>query len=89
MPGQPCPKDGCDSVENATYKVTVETMKAQAPELMRVDLLPYLVVDLVSVFEAPNTDASAIGERPQNWVSVWNFVRRAAPPSRAPTACIA
>lgn len=86
--GQPCPKDGCDSVENGSYKAAAEVLKAPAPHTVPIDLLPFLAATLASQGEEPVVDVSVLVERPLNWVPMWNFVRRAAPPSRAPTLLV-
>ncbi len=81
-PGQ---ADGCDTVENGAYKLSGDTLKVPAPDLFACvchlclhQIQSDATCELVPAF-------GALHERPRDWVPSWQFVRRAAPPSRAPT----
>lgn len=79
-------KDGCGDLETGLYKVAGDLTKAPAPDLLACDL--FLCVPLVNWVARPElivTPLEASFERPLDWVTTWNFVRRAAPPSRAPS----
>jgi hypothetical protein len=81
----PGEKDGCDTVETGAYKLSGDTLKVPAPDLFV--CLCHICSHIVQ-FELTRDLLPSAGvafERPQDWVSSWNFVRRAAPPSRAPS----
>jgi hypothetical protein len=85
VPGQPCSKDGCGTVETGAYKASVDTLKAPLPDLLA--CVCYLCSHLV-LSDAARVSVILPGEsfdRPRDWASTWQFVRRAAPLSRAPT----
>lgn len=79
----PCTHDGCNVVENSLIKLNNETIKVPTPSLaactcfLCLQLLPP-VVAVEPIF------AVTASESPEHWVPVWQFVRRAAPLSRAP-----
>lgn len=78
-------RDGCGTVESGAYKPSVDTLKVPTPALLA--CASYLHSFLVSLAAAPTPvilPAESF-DRPRDWVSTWQFVRRAAPPSRAPT----
>lgn len=82
--GLPCTKDGCDQVEHASYQAQTHAVKAPAPAVILIDPFASEIV-LAFVPVQRSVDVSpAVVERPRNWVATWHFVRRAAPPSRAP-----
>lgn len=74
--------DGCDVVENGLYKSSTPLVKASAPELVR------LVFELVPRPDPEPTVTSVCSpgsvSEPQRLRCTWQFVERAAPPSRAP-----
>lgn len=81
----PGEKDGCDTVENGAYKLSGDTLKVPAPDLFVCVCqlcLHQIQLDATRELVPPS---GALFERPHDWVSSWQFVRRAAPPSRAPT----
>ena len=84
-PGRPC-KDGCDTVESGLYKPSADTLKILPADLLArgchfcLQLIPLDAAREI----APVSGASF--ELPQDWVSTWHFVRRAAPSPRAPSA---
>ncbi len=87
--GQTGSDDGCCAVEKAPSKLGTVMVKVSAPELVAdVGLLDIALFSLTTVVEVPRFPVAGF-EFPQNWVSTWHFTRRAAPPSRAPTAFIA
>lgn len=83
--GTPGEKDGCDTVENGAYKLSGDTLKVPAPDLfVCVCQLCLHQIQLDATRELVPSSA-ALYARPRDWVPSWQFVRRAAPPSRAPT----
>jgi hypothetical protein len=81
----PDAKDGCDTVENGAYKLSGDTLKVPVPDLFVCACrlcLHQIQLDATRELVPP---PGALFERPTDWVSTWQFVRRAAPPSRAPT----
>lgn len=86
-----CAGDGCKTVENGAYKVTNSTPKVPAPQysvcaaILWVDVTVLALEDFVGVGFAIRSDF----EQPLDWVPSWQFVRRAAPLSRAPSLMVA
>jgi hypothetical protein len=78
-------KDGCDSVENGAYKLSGDALKIPAPYLFVCACHFCLVQIQLDATRELVPPSGALFERPHDWVSSWQFVRRAAPPSRAPT----
>lgn len=79
---RPCAGDACKEMENGSYKSSSDGIKASAPQLLAV---AGACLNLASVnpIVAQPPPPSAV-ERPFDWVPSWQFVRRAAPPARAP-----
>lgn len=79
-----CAHDGCKVVESGLIKSDNETIKVPMPALAACAC--FLCLQLSPRFEAtePSFGVTA-SESPQHWVPVWQFVRRAAPLSRAPS----
>ena len=80
-------RDGCGVVETGLYKADSDFVKAPAPDLRANDLS--LCAQLIQSLAFPEPTIRPAGPafvRPPGWVTMWNFVRRAAPPSRAPSA---
>ena len=78
--------DNCGDLETGFYKVAADLLKAPAPDLLACDF--FLCVRLVNEVAHPAPvlrPMESAYERPLDWVTTWNFVRRAAPPSRAPS----
>jgi hypothetical protein len=81
--------DGCAAVENAAYKPSSDALKVPTPDLFACECffcLQSISADVAHEI-APTSGASF--ERPQDWVSTWHFVRRAAPAPRAPSLSVA
>jgi hypothetical protein len=77
--------DGCETFESAQYKSTVDHIKAPAPALL------LCLTALVCPPQEMETSPALAPERyaePQMLVRTWQFVERAAPPSRAPAAIV-
>jgi len=79
-----CTHDGCNVVEGGFVKSSHEALKAPTPPLVACTcflclrlLTPVLAIE-------PNLAVSE-SVSPEHWVPVWQFVRRAAPVSRAPS----
>lgn len=85
----PGEKDGCDTVENGAYKLSGDTLKIPAPDLFVCVCYLYLHQIQLDAMRELVPPPGALYERPHDWVSSWQFVRRAAPPSRAPSLSFA
>ena len=86
--GHSCAGDeGCNVVVNALCKPGNDVIKVPAPALTRDSFgsveLHYFFSSLMMprLIVAPKSGSF---ERPLDWVTTWQFVRRAAPPCRAP-----
>ena len=82
--GGPCSHDGCSLVESGLTKPGTELSKLPAPAFF------VLASFLCLQFSAPDSLSEpalvvADSEQPLDWVPAWQFVRRAAPLSRAPS----
>jgi len=77
--------DGCGIVEAGLYKISGDAVKAIAPNLLASNL--FLWVRFIGLVDRPESTRapSEPFRRPLDWVTAWNFVRRAAPPCRAPS----
>lgn len=78
-----CAQDGCDLVETGLVKTASASIKVPAPALSV--CLCFLCVQLAlpASLDTPAVQVSASGH-PRDWLPTWQFVRRAAPPARAP-----
>lgn len=84
-PGKRCADDHCGTVENGDYRHSVDTLTAPMPDLLACAChLCSRLTDLEASRLAVILPIESF-DRPRDWVSTWQFVRRAAPPSRAPT----
>ena len=77
-------KVGCDTLEEGQYRLADTTLKAPAPDLFACvyqiclwQIQSDMTRELVLQSAPPQ-------ERPQDWITTWNFVRRTALPVRAP-----
>ena len=82
--GEPCTKDGCDQIENGSYQAQAQLVKALPPALVAIDPFRTAIALASLTMLTPPEPSPATAECPRNWVTTWHFVRRAAPPSRAP-----
>ncbi len=76
---------GCDTIENGAYRSDGTTLRVPTPDLfvcMCLICLQQIQSDAQRELLPPS---GAPCERPHDWTTTWIFVRRAAPPSRAPT----
>lgn len=80
----PCTHDGCSIVESGLVKSNADSFKVLAPDLASCARFLCLQFALWKPREEPVLAAST-SERPLDWVTTWQFVRRAAPLSRAPS----
>ena len=86
--GNPCSHDGCIMVEGITYKPSGDLLlKVPAPDLLVCSCFLCLQLVYRDLRIEPLTPVVA-AEKPQAWVSIWHFVRRAAPLSRAPSVLV-
>jgi len=79
-----CAHDGCRIIEEGSYKTDSGTVKLAPPSSLSFAWLYWIA----SAPELEFRDATIADEelsRPLNWVPTWQFVRRAAPPARAPS----
>lgn len=85
---QKCAADECATLESAQYRLASTFIQVVAPEWH--DCLCLLCLKAPE-FQSDASIRSALtaSEYPRDWVPTWHFVRRAAPPSRAPTSLCA
>lgn len=75
---------GGNAVEGNLLKQSNDTVKVPTPSLVACTC--FLCLQLwTPQFAVEPTLGVAESDRPQDWVPVWQFVRRAAPLSRAPS----
>jgi len=80
-----CVADGCDTIENGAYRTADATIQVAAPEAICPDCCLCLAL-LAPLAEEPVRFATTTPVvHDLNWVPVWHFERRMAPPSRAPS----
>lgn len=88
--GQTCLDDSCAALESAGYHASPDAVVVPAP-VWHEGL--YLIEVAVALSGAEDDSSSSLAPletvHPRDWVPVWHFVRRAAPPSRAPTGFLA
>lgn len=84
-----CVADNCDSLENGAFRTADSSIELAPPAATCADCLLCLAL-LAPPTEAPPFFATTEpADCDLNWVPVWQFVRRAAPPARAPDATLA
>ena len=87
--GQATSDDGCGVVEAGLYKAGTDLAKVPAPELLACDCFFRLQFSsLVEFAELSLVPVESV-EHPLDWVTTWQFVRRAAPSPRAPSVSLA
>ena len=77
-----CAGDNCAQVEDGLFKQQTDDLQVVAPDLAA--CVCFLCLQLPSP-AAPDVLVPRSAERPQDWVTTWHFVRRAAPAPRAPS----
>ena len=82
-PGELCSDDGCGTLESVPFKTPVMLVKAPAPYLQECLCCRHETV-IASAEDDLIHAASERRDRPRDWVPEWHFVRRTAPPTRAP-----
>jgi len=87
--GHSCAGDACNELENGGFKPSSDSLtNVPAPQLLAcacaicLNLAPLNA----AVAEVPSSSAA---ESPLDWVPSWQFIRRAALPSRAPSLMVA
>lgn len=80
---QPAHADACDLVEDGGYVPAVSPALAPAPQLTALACLSCLHARLLAEARPLPSPAWA-KDHPRDWVPIWRFTRRAAPPARAP-----
>ena len=83
-----CANCGCGAVEDGGYKLDTASVKLPPPSILAClcYLCPPLEISLDISYREPAPESV---DRPLDWVPSWQFVRRAAPPSRAPSIRVA
>ncbi len=82
--GDPCTHDGCDVVEAGLAKSSNTTVTVPTPSFAVCTC--FLCLQLLPPVLAVEPSLSiSESESPEHWIPVWQFVRRAAPLSRAPS----
>ncbi len=83
----PCSHDGCRVIEEITYKPSADLLKVPAPDLLVCSR--FLCLQLAyRELSVESVTPIAPAEKPQAWVPIWHFVRRAAPLCRAPSVLV-
>lgn len=80
----PCTHDGCQVLESSLLKQTDNSVKAPMPSLVACTCFLCLQLLIPDSAVEPILTVSEPG-RPQPWIPIWQFARRAAPLSRAPS----
>ena len=80
----PCADDGCELVETGLYRSSGRLLQVAAPSVTACTWFLCLQLARLSGITEPVTPVTASGN-PAGWVPMWNFERRAAPLSRAPS----
>lgn len=79
-----CNHDGCNVVESGLVKSSNEALKVPTPSLAACTC--FLCLQFLPPVLAIEPSLAVSGSAsPEHWVPVWQFVRRAAPLSRAPS----
>ena len=84
-PSEPCAHDGCELVENGTYRSSGSLLTAVTPALLA---CTYFICPQLATPDVRDETVLPVvaAVKPQDWVPTWHFVRRAAPLSRAPSS---
>lgn len=77
--------DGCRIVEQGRCRVGEDEVKARAPTPAAVLSTFALALSSLAPEGRDSFFPTGAQARPQDWILNWQFTRRAAPPSRAPT----
>lgn len=85
LPGQPCPKDDCGTIESGQFKSTPDVVCVPAPMLSVLACLHCLYAANAAAVDLAVVTHRRLAETPRDWVPCWHFVRRTSPPSRAPS----
>ncbi len=85
--GQTGCTDGCSTVEDGNYRSSAEVVKVPRPAVIVSDFL-FCFQFVLPFAEEVGTFSGGTFDRSSDWVSTWHFVRRAAPPARAPSAVL-
>jgi len=88
--GQTCADDSCAALESARYHAAVAQIAVPAPTVHEgLGLIGAALAWRCAADERAPAPATTETAHPRDWVPIWHFVRRAAPPSRAPTWLVA
>ena len=82
-------KDGCSTVEDASYKLSGNSLTVSAPNL--VQCMCFLCLHRAALAR-PVEQPFSIGDssrEDQDWIASWHFVRRGAPLPGAPSLFLA
>lgn len=86
-PSVVCSADCCGVVESGSYKNRAGKLKVSAPAILTSTWQIVVLAAEIALPEPSPRWPELI--RPPEWIPSWQFVRRAAPPSRAPNVSIA
>ena len=83
--GQGCAHDGCDTLEGGAFRASDGTVRAPLPDLFCCFCL--ICTGTPALLEpVATTPVPTIAVTARDWIPTWHFVRRTAPPSRAPSS---
>ncbi len=81
-----CAGDNCTQLEDGLFKQQTDELQVMSPDQFVCDGFLCLHLPPVAALAEPIVQPS---DQPQNWVTTWHFVRRAAPSPRAPSLFLA
>ncbi|PTY04213.1 hypothetical protein DB347_20160 [Opitutaceae bacterium EW11] len=88
LPERPCGIGTCAEEQHGAYRPSERADAIGAPAVRTLDPFLLSFITLVHVERDDEHLRRAPLARPLDWVSTWHFVRRTAPPSRAPTVLL-
>ena len=77
--------DGCGVLEGGAYKLSSTVVKAPAPDFQVIAYFLWLRIPPPKARTETTVFPVVAMDRPLGWIPAWQFVRRAALPSRAPS----
>lgn len=84
--GEPhCSHDGCDTVENGSYRIDSDAAIVPMPQFAECFCLICFTLSAPPLEIAAGDSPCEYIERPLDWVPTWQFVQRAARSPRAPS----
>jgi len=83
-PSADCIDDACGLIEDGSFSPSFNLLKAPAPTLTVDQCLACVLALQATEESAPITPTWDYTDNPVDWTATWHFVRRSAPPVRAP-----